>query len=135
MNFQLSHQYPVTVVIIITKVCTKPMALVWLQRSCMSQNSAHVCYTKNVRNKIAGPDASNPRIHHQQSNQSWYNHTELKLTALSYLCVLKNAESLLMMLECDSLKVCAFKSVVVQSYYTILYGKFWPEISQANLQS
>ena len=132
MNFQLSHQYPVTVVIIITKVCTKPMALVWLQRSCMSQNSARVCYTKNVRNKIAGPDVSNPRIHHQQSNQSWYNHTELKLTALFSLSVLELQNPFWW---CWSVVLWKSVHLKVQSYYTIIYVKFWPEISQANLQS
>ena len=108
------------------------MALVWLQRLCMSQNSARVCYTKNVRNKIAGPDASNPRIHHQQSNQSWYNHTELKLTALFSLCVLEMQNPFWW---CWSVVLWKSVHLKVQSYYTIIYGKFWPEISQANLQS
>ena len=37
----------------------------------------------------------------------------------------------------DAWSVMLWKSVhlKVQSYYTIIYGKFWPEISQANLQS
>ena len=40
-----------------------------------------------------------------------------------------------MMLKCDSLKVCAWKSFDVQDCSTTIYRKFWTAISQANMQS